>query len=214
MEVFVDKKFKYLCHFVLVGLFFFHEQTQAKSDEKELTINTSINNFYKSKSLIFYYSTHSLNDKSLKTNFQNNISLMKESYTNRQSNTNLNEEKSLKSHNNSNSNNSNNSNNAVTYEEEKSLKVNNISNNNSSNNNSNNNSNKTFDGKSFSNLGQKMCTNNIRRSERSAEAPSGVNFTNFFTSSFRSQRSPKRKKTLMTWLSFCAFGICLLKSFA
>jgi hypothetical protein len=187
MEIFVDKKFKYLCHFVLVGLFFFHEQTQAKSDEKELTINTSINNFYKSKSLNFYYSTHSLNDKSLKTNFQNNISLMKESYTNRQSNTNLNEEKSLKSHNNSNSNN------AVTYEEEKSLKVNNISNNNSSNNNSNNNSNKTFDGKSFSNLGQKMCTNNIRRRERSAQAPSGVNFTNFLQAVF-ALKDPKSAK--------------------
>ncbi len=40
----------------------------------------------------------------------------------------------------------------------------------------------------------------------------GVNFTNMFTSSFYLCRSQKRKNSVKSSVSFCAFGICAHKS--
>jgi len=45
-------------------------------------------------------------------------------------------------------------------------------------------------------------------------ARSGVNITNIFTSSFYVRRSKKRKNLMKSSVSFCAFGICVRKSFA
>jgi len=40
----------------------------------------------------------------------------------------------------------------------------------------------------------------------------GVDFTNIFTQSFYARRSQKHKNTVMSSMSFCAFGICPQKA--
>ncbi len=47
-----------------------------------------------------------------------------------------------------------------------------------------------------------------------ADGQPGVNFTNILCAVFGARISPKWKKTLITWLSFCAFGIWVRKSCA
>ncbi len=42
----------------------------------------------------------------------------------------------------------------------------------------------------------------------------GVDLTNIFTSSFYAHRSQKCKNSVKTSISFCAYGICMRKSFA